>query len=123
VARLVVLGQVVLLLVALLWLFAAACDFFADLPYCESLSISASSSACRAATFSASLSIALSRNDASSSMLRESRSIFALLVSCFSFGSVRELRLRETTILQLNLRIRAPFATTMDAGHESKGQA
>ena len=28
-----------------------------------------------------------------------------------------------TTILQLNLRIRAPFPTTMDAGHESKGQA
>jgi hypothetical protein len=29
----------------------------------------------------------------------------------------------ETTILQLNLRNRAPFATTMDVGHESKGQA
>ena len=27
------------------------------------------------------------------------------------------------TILQLNLRIRAPFAITIDVGHESKGQA
>jgi chorismate mutase len=34
---------------------------------------------------------------------------------------VRELRLRATTILQLYLRIRAPFATIIDAEHESKG--
>jgi hypothetical protein len=72
---------------------AAACDFFADLPYCQSLSISAV------------------------------RFCWHQLMPSMLPTRVRELRLRATTILQLNLRIRAPFATTIDVGCESKGQA
>src|SRR3984893_2710174 len=61
---------------------ATAGDFFAGLSYCDSFSSSASSSARRAATFSINLSAALSRNAATSSMLSESRSIFAMQASC-----------------------------------------
>src|ERR1700687_6131999 len=56
----------------------AAWDFFASRSYCASFSSSASSSARRAETFSSSLSVAFSRNAASSSMLSESRSFFAM---------------------------------------------
>src|SRR5260370_11179479 len=62
---------------------AEASDFFAGLPYWDSLSNSASNSACRTATFSINLSVALSRNAASSSMLSESRSIFAMRAPVF----------------------------------------
>ena len=55
----------------------AAAAFFPGLPYCESRSISASSSSWRAATFSMSFGAALSRKVAKSSMLIESRSNFA----------------------------------------------
>src|SRR6185437_13398109 len=50
----------------------AAAAFFPGLPYCESRSISASSSSWRAATFSMSFAAALSRKVAKSSMLIES---------------------------------------------------
>ena len=62
------------------------CGFLAGLPYCDSFSSSASSSARRAATFSISLSVAFSRKAASSSMLSASRSYLCHSSLPFPFG-------------------------------------
>ena len=55
------------------------------------------------------------------------RDLFRQLLYCPVNDASSSIRVSTSieaiTILQLNLRIRAPFAITIDAGHESKGRA